>query len=238
MQIFGHRGIPSLATENSLNSFEKILEYKVEGVEFDVHLTKDEELVVIHDFNTLKMSGEDYEISETNYETINSLIIGDNEKIPLLSQVFDLLSDKVFYDIEVKSRGKNRSQLCKKLLELIKKYNLEKNCMISSFDPLIIKEFNKLNSGILTAVIYCNDKDVPFILRHGLGALITKVDIIKPHYSQLKGFMFFILTKVFRKKCFVWTVNRQEDLDIAKKRGCFGVCSDNPQTLKQEGYKN
>ena len=67
------------------------------------------------------------------------------------------------------------------------------------------------------------------MLRHGFGAFMTKVDIIKPHYSQLKGFMFFVLTKILQKKCLVWTVNKKEDYDTAIKKGCIGICSDNPQ---------
>lgn len=229
MKVFGHRGIPSIATENSINSFKKILEYNVEGVEFDVHLTKDNELVVIHDFNTKKMSGLNLVISETNYSVLYKLNIGDNEKIPLLSEVFCILKDNVFYDIEVKSRGGNRALLCKKLLLMIEEYGLKDRCLVSSFDPKLIKEFNKLNSGVKVAIIYCKDKELPFILRHGLGAFYTRVDIIKPHYTQLKGFLFFIFTKILRKECLTWTVNKIQDYEFAIKKGCIGVCSDNPQ---------
>ncbi|MBN2617373.1 MAG: glycerophosphodiester phosphodiesterase [Spirochaetales bacterium] len=55
--MFGHRGIPTFATENSLNGFNNTLEKNIYGIEFDVHLTKHEELVVIHDFNTFTMTG-------------------------------------------------------------------------------------------------------------------------------------------------------------------------------------
>lgn len=229
--IFGHRGIPSVKTENSLESFQAILDYDIKNVELDVHLTLDNKLVVIHDFNTLKMCKVDKEISQTTYKELQSLSIDDHQKIPLLSQVFDILSNKVFYDIEVKSRGGNRGTLVKELLKVISDYKLNNNCFISSFDPLLLKSFNKLNSGIETGLIYSKDKEVPLFLRTGLGILLTKVDIIKPHHSQLKGFLFWYYTKILKKECYTWTVNSQEVIDKISKTCCKGFCSDNPQNF-------
>jgi len=227
--IFGHRGIPSLATENSLSGFKKILENSVKAVELDVHLTLDNQLVVIHDFNTERLSGIDCVVSDTEYSRIKELTIGADDKIPLLSEVFDLLGSRVFYDIEVKSLGKNRKELTGKLLDLIKKYKLDSCCIVSSFDPLLIKEFNRLKSGIKTGVIYSRHKDVPFFLREGLGVFFTHVDIIKPHYKQLKGPLFFLFTKILKKECYTWTVNDKETFEYVINRGCSGICSNNPQ---------
>ena len=231
IMLFGHRGIPALSTENSLDSFQKILDNKIPGVEFDVHLTADGELVVKHDFNTLKMTGVNHEVAETDYSLLKTLPIGDEEYIPLLSQVFDILKDKVYYDIEIKSNGKNRKQLVQNVSDMIFKYNLQNDCFVSSFDPYLIKEFNKLKTGIKVGLIYSDVKELPFIARHGLGAFITSIQIIKPDHKQLKGFIHFILTKVLKKTCYTWTVNSQEDYDYAVKKGCVGVCSDNAHLL-------
>lgn len=232
--IFGHRGIPTISTENSLDSFKKILDYDVKGVELDVHMTADGKLVVIHDFNTLKMTGVNHNIIDTKYSVIEDLVIGESEKIPLLSEVFDLLKDRVFYDIEVKSNGstKNRKAIVKKLYEMIERYHLTNHCIISSFDPVLLKVFNGLKTGIPTAYIYCSDKEVPFILRYGLGTFITQAPIIKPHHKQLKGLIFFILTKILKKTCYTWTINSLEDFHYVISRGCRGVCSDNPHLLR------
>lgn len=229
--IFGHRGIPTLATENSLDSFRKILDNNIQGVEFDVHLTADGQLVVIHNFNTVKMTGESYEIADTDYSILSSLTIDGGEKIPLLSEVFDLLGNKVFYDIEVKSNGKNRKELTNKLVELLEKTEVQSNCIISSFDPLLLKEINKHNTGIPVSLIYCKSDELPFFLRYGLGIFLTKIDIIKPHFTQLKGFWFFLYTKIMNKKCYTWTVNSIEDFNYAVSRRCKGICSDKPHLL-------
>lgn len=229
--IFGHRGVPSLAPENSLKSFELIRANKIEGVELDVHLSSDNRLVVIHDFNTLKLTGEDYEISETTYSILKDLDIGEGEKIPLLSEVFKTLGKEVIYDIEIKSRGKNRKQLAEKLLEIIQEYKLNDYCIVTSFDPFIIKRFNRLKSGIPTGIIYSKDKSVPLLLRHGLGQLVTRCNIIKPNHTQLKGTLFFLYTKILKKECYTWTVNSIEDYEKSIKAGCTGICTNFPQNF-------
>ena len=229
--VFGHRGIPSLAPENSLNSFSLLLEHNIPGVELDIHLTKDGELAIIHDFSTLKMTGVDYKVSETNYGKLRSLDIGDGAYIPKLHEVFELLGDKILYDLEIKSDGKRRKELVGRVLSQIERYNLNNSVIVSSFDPFLLREFNKLKSGIKTAIIYSSDDDVPLILRTGLGQLVTKCDIIKPGIKDLKGFFFFIYTKILRKSFYTWTVNSVEEFELAKKLGCKGICTNFPQNF-------
>lgn len=230
--IFGHRGIPTLAPENSLKSFQFVLDNNVQGVEFDIHLTKDNKLVVIHDFNTKKMSNVDLEVAETDYKTLSSLDIGQNQHIPLLEDVFNLLGNRVKYDLEIKNRGLKRGIIVSELLKTIKKFNLEKIVMVTSFDPYLIKEFNKLKSDIPVGIIYSNDKSLPLISRFGFGQFVTKCPIIKPDIKQLKGPLYFIYRWVLKKDIYTWTVNTKEEMEYAYSRGCLGICSDNPQKLK------
>ena len=51
MIVFGHRGAPSLAQENTLESFRLALSHNVDGLEFDVQLTRDSQLIVYHDYD-------------------------------------------------------------------------------------------------------------------------------------------------------------------------------------------
>lgn len=235
--IFGHRGVPTKAPENSLKGFSLLLKYNIPGVELDIHLTKDNKLVVVHDFNTERMTGKRYEISDTTYSKLSSLDIGEGEKIPLLKEVFELLGNNVIYDLEIKSRGNKRKLLVKKIIELIQECKVEKNVFISSFDPIILRIFNKEqkalhnNLDIKTGIIYSKDKDVPFILRSGIGVFITKNSIIKPKYNQLTGLLYYIYTNILKKKCYTWTVNTKNDYYTAIKRGATGICTNIPEEL-------
>lgn len=246
--IYGHRGVPTKAPENSLKGFELILQNKIPGVELDIHLTKDNKLVVIHDFNSKKMTGVNLEIRDSDYHELKNLDIGEGENIPLLDDVFSLLGNRVLYDLEVKSTRHHkrdyRKNLIKELIILLLKHNLKENLFISSFDPLILIEFNRQKKraqldNIETGIIYSKDEDVHPLLRTGIGAFFTKTQIIKPHYSQLKGFIYFVLTKILKKRVATWTVNDEVILKEAIKNGAQGICTNHPiEFLKLQGTNN
>ena len=67
--LFGHRGVSSLAPENTITSFKKAVELGIPGVELDVHLTKTGELAVIHD-SSIKRTGRIYDIEKKPCEQI------------------------------------------------------------------------------------------------------------------------------------------------------------------------
>ena len=62
--ILGHRGLPSKERENTLSSFKRAISSKADGIELDVHLTKDKKLAVIHDHNTKRTTGIDAVVEE------------------------------------------------------------------------------------------------------------------------------------------------------------------------------
>jgi len=74
--LFGHRGCSSIAPENTLAAFQKILDHGVPGVELDVQLCKSGELVVMHDSNHKRTTGMDAPVTETDYATNSGLDAG------------------------------------------------------------------------------------------------------------------------------------------------------------------
>ena len=55
--IFGHRGSPTYITENTIASFEKAIEQGVDGLEFDVRLSKDKKIIIFHDATLQRLAG-------------------------------------------------------------------------------------------------------------------------------------------------------------------------------------
>ena len=116
--IIGHRGAKGIAPENSLSGFKKAVELGIDGIELDVHLTKDGELVVIHDMDLKRLSG---------------------LKIPIKQLTFKELKE---YDIS-KFFTKNQEKIMEKLPEE-KKYFLElKVIQVNSFYLNIYEQFTK-----------------------------------------------------------------------------------------------
>ncbi|MFP4698544.1 MAG: glycerophosphodiester phosphodiesterase family protein [Eubacteriales bacterium] len=95
--IIAHRGASGIAPENTIVSFQKAIDQGAEGIELDVHLTKDEIPVVIHDETIDRTTDGSGYIKDFTFEELNRYDAGNyfdkkfmNEKIPTLEQVLEL----------------------------------------------------------------------------------------------------------------------------------------------------
>lgn len=116
-----HRGLYNNekgTPENSLKAFKEALERNI-IIEFDVHLLKDGNIVIMHDDNLKRMTGYDKDLKDCTYEEISKLrLLDTDEKIPLLEEALELVNGKVMLDIELKydvEVGKLENELCQYL---------------------------------------------------------------------------------------------------------------------------
>lgn len=228
--LFGHRGCPLLAPENNLSSFRKALEYNVPGVELDVQICASGELVVYHDNNMKRTTGFDGNIVDHDLAQIRSLDNGSffseefaGEKIPLLEEVFTLLGSKVYYDVELKADYMKNRGLEKKVLEMICDFNLEARVIVSSFNPIPLKRFQRLAPHIPLYLIYSDTSDVPYYLRRGEGRFLARVSGIKPDVNLLDEKLFARLEKKY--SLMSWTVDDESEFRRISRRGIDGICT-------------
>lgn len=109
MLVIGHRGAPSRAPENTLASFRTALEIGVDGIELDVHLTKDGHLVVIHDADLKRTTSGQGLVHEHTLAELKRLDAGGwfgpafaGERIPTFEEVLDLVDARVPLQVEIK----------------------------------------------------------------------------------------------------------------------------------------
>ncbi len=244
--LFAHRGVSSLAPENTLAAFKKAKELGIPGVELDVHLTKDGELVVIHD-ESIKRTGRlftkdmtepqaapDIEIENTNYADLLQYDFGvwfgmdfAGEKLPLLSEVLDILGSEMYADIEIKIDTLKVHAVAKKTAEVIhealKKHPENPNRFLaSSFNGLAIREFAKYSS-IPTSLIYDNSPSSHFWVRGAKGLLVSKPHVLKPCWKDFSG--------KEKKEVWCWTVDDVEKAKELVSKGVKGICSNKPQDI-------
>ncbi|MBI9107628.1 MAG: glycerophosphodiester phosphodiesterase [Spirochaetales bacterium] len=236
--IFAHRGCSKAAPENTLAAFEEALNQKIPGVELDIHLCNSGELVVTHDDNVKRVTGFDGIVEELSYTELKKLDAGNwkgpqfsGEKLPLLEDVFDLLGSSVYYDIEIKSRKTVSSGLEEKLAALIANRGLEERCIVSSFNPMALKFFKKSAPHIPTAIIYCNDGELPPYLRHGEGKWIASADILKPDYKKINRTSMFFNHTIGRRPILPWTIDDPETAVKLIKLGVEGIISNDPASI-------
>ena len=130
MLIIGHRGAAGLAPENTLESIEAAVQAGSDIVEFDVRLTRDNVLVLMHDSRLLRTHGSKDAVANLTLQSLRERTA--TQPVPSLKEVLDRFYGKVLLNIELKSRGSGEQ-----VIKLLKKHYVKKaadwdNILISS----------------------------------------------------------------------------------------------------------
>ncbi len=138
MLRIGHRGACGYEPENTLRSFNRALQLRVDMVELDVHVCRSGEIVVIHDSKVDRTTGGTGYVADKTLDELRTLDAGKGEKIPTLQEVLTLVNRKVKVNIELKGTG-----TAKPVFQLLEKHVRELgwsygDFLISSFKPIPI----------------------------------------------------------------------------------------------------
>lgn len=225
---FNNKDIP----ENSIPSFKKAIRYGY-SIELDVHLTKDEKIVVFHDFNLKRMCGVKKKVEDCTYnELLKYNLLDTKYKIPLLSEVLNLIDGKVSLIIETKVE--KTGKLEKKLSQELNKYN--GSFAIQSFNPFSIFWFKRHEPSYVIGLLssdFRHNKNITglksLILKSLLLDIILRVDFISYDIRALPN-------KYVSKKNKIiigWTVKDKSQYDFAKKY-CNNMICENMNEYKKE----
>lgn len=227
---FAHRGVHNEYPENSLPAFEKAMELNL-GIELDIHLTSDGQIVVFHDDNLARMTGEDEFIKFLTYEQVKQYKLGDTDyTIPLFKDVLELVKGKVPILIEIKTNNN-----MKKLVPALKKEleNYKGKVFIQSFNPFVLKRCYKAMPDILRGQLSS------FFVRDHLK-FYKKIPIKKLFFKNFShiDFVSYNLENLPNKyvnkmdiPVLAWTVKTEEDYNKAKLNA-NNMIVDNVDVLK------
>jgi len=221
----GHRGASGYEPENTLISFEKAIDLNADGIELDVHLTSDGELVVIHDETIQRTFNGKGAVNEFTLKKLKSFHSDKNQVIPTLIEVFDLVNRRCFINIELKGIG-----TAKPVSDLINYYISNKNWknsefLISSFDWKMLEEFHLLNPKIRIGVL--TEESIENALAF---AKKLKAFSIHPDYQLLtKENVALMQENGF--EVFPWTVNSEEAIQKIKSFKVNGIISNFPDKI-------
>ena len=227
--IVGHRGAPMLAHENTLDSFMRAFNAGLKIIEIDVQLSKDEKLVIFHDWEIKNDQGLNKKICSLNYSTILEICHEKDFHIPLLNEVLDILPKKCFINIEIKSSGLFKSIIEEKILKIVKSKKIADKVIISSFNPFLIRRVKKIEPKILTALLWTNNS-TPLLFNSPLWVWLCKPDGFHIDYCYANERMI----KWAKKKkltVLLFTINKTEDFIEAIRMGADGIFTDNPYII-------
>ncbi len=209
-----HRGYSGKFDENTMLAFRKALEYKADGIETDVQLSKDNIPVIIHD-ETLDRTtdGRGY-VKEYKLSELKKFRTKNGEEIPTLREllVFVAESNLKVLNLELKNSILPYEGLEEKVLEMIYKHNLKEKVIISSFNHLSLVKIRKLDNEIkLGALTDSTLANVPKYLND------ISVDCYHPYYPSILNNDYM---KEIREAGIIvnpYTVNEEEHMKMVIK---------------------
>lgn len=180
-----HRGLhkaDKTVPENSLAAFRAAVESGY-GVELDVHLTADGELVVFHDDSLQRMCGVEGRVEDMSLAALRKLkLLGTEEGIPTLDEVLAVIGGKVPIILEIK-RGSHNDELCLRVYETLVNYSGD--VCVESFDPTIVRWWYKNAPEVMRGQLACipekfGDSTSP-LNAFLVGNLLTNF-LCRPHF--------------------------------------------------------
>ncbi|MGN7386997.1 glycerophosphodiester phosphodiesterase [Sporosarcina sp. SAFN-015] len=233
MKIIAHRGASGNYPENTIAAFKEAARLPVFGVEFDVHMAADGELVVIHDETIDRTSNGTSYVKDMSLAELKSYDFGSwfapefhGETIPTLKEVLDIFdSTDHKLNIELKSDIFPYEGMVQKVLELIEERQLESRVIISSFDHTAIQLVKRINPQIETAALFMEVLVHPLDYLHKIPA--DALHILFPAAIRPS------ITEVIKSGMPVrtFTVNDESYATILKQAGVQSIFTDYPEKM-------
>jgi len=236
--IQAHRGASTCRPENTLEAFTAAIEQGADGIELDVHLTKDGEIVVAHDARLERVSNGTGYINDHTLEELKSLDFGKLSsnsrlangpvcRIPTLSEVFTLVKPSgLFVNVELKTTERLYIDLPAKLLALAGEYAMGERVIYSSFNHYSLREIKTRDPEAKIGLLYELGMVDPWVYANYVGA-----DAIHPHY-----FVIAAMPETVERchehgvKVNVWTVDDPDAVKLMLKCAVDGIITNKPET--------
>ena len=239
MKIIGHRGAAGYAPENTLASIQKAIDLNVDMVEIDVQMSKDRVVIVLHDQTLDRTTDGKGKVKEMDFAEISKFNAGTsckgsplNEPIPSLEEVIQLVAGKVELLIEVKDGNSIYTDIEKKIVGLIRKYNAGNWCIIQSFRDDVLFRVHQLDNRIrIHKLLVWKLNWLPIQYDTKLSWFsFSKYKFVESFNLYYKKLNIDFVSKVHRegKQVFVWTVNNPKDIKHMKDGDVDGIISDFP----------
>jgi glycerophosphoryl diester phosphodiesterase len=233
---YAHRGASGYYPENTMLAFEKAVELGCDGVETDVQMTNDGVLVLIHDETVNRTTDGVGYVKDFSFNALRKLSAGQryknnknfNEIIPTAEELLILaLETNIKINFEIKTGIVEYLGIERKLIDLINKYNMKKNVILSSFNHYAMVRCKEIDKEILTGLLYMEGLYRPEVYCRYVGA-----DAIHPYFYAVNS---KIVRDTKSEGLLVnpFTVNEESDMKNLINMGVDGIITNFPDKLKK-----
>ena len=215
MKIYAHRGASGYAPENTLEAFELAMEQGAHGVELDIHLTRDQQIIVTHDERIDRVSDGTGLISMLSVKDIKKYLFNKphpqytQARAPLLEEVLELLKPGgLEVKIELKNSRVPYEGMERRCVELVEKMGMGDKVIYSSFNHHSMSRLKAIAPKAVCGLLYdCCPLDPAGLLA------ASQMDALHPHYSDLLlNPEAYRLVKERGGLVHVWTVNDDREM--------------------------
>ncbi|MFX1277436.1 MAG: glycerophosphodiester phosphodiesterase [Promethearchaeota archaeon] len=221
--IIGHRGAKKIAPENTIKAFEKAIELKADYIEFDVHLSKDNEIIIMHDGNTFRTTGHFGLIRKMTLDKLKQLDAGEGEKVPTLDELIEVAKNKIKFQLEIKATG-----MAEKVVEKLRKAELINSTIISSFKHDELLNVQKIEPSIKLASLVMGIKKKKTIQE----AIENKFYSIHPLFTKINR-KFIENAHKQNIKVNAWNVNSKKAMQKLIDMGIDGIVTNDIELAKK-----
>ena len=159
--IIAHRGDVTNAPENTLAAFQQALERGADGIELDVRLTRDGQLVVFHDRGLKRIGGMRRLVTNATLDEVRALDVGGwfapqfrGAQAPTLDEVFELLPSDYLINVEMKAVIDGMRLIAHRVAEVIRRHGRWSSTLVASFNPISLWELRKIEPRIMRGYIW------------------------------------------------------------------------------------
>ncbi len=245
--VLGHRGASAYAPDNTRASFLMAIEMGADGVETDVHLTKDGVPVIQHNYDIDRNSNGHGNVEELTYDELLQFDFGSwkgekysGEKIMTLDECLEIAEKNMkFINLELKrAYHPENGDIAQITIDAVKKFGMIDRVLISSFDHALLGEVQEICPGILTGALYDEDE----VKQNNIDAILANA----PEYVESIGCDFAIphvnylledsIADRFAEKGIgvaVWTVDKPYIAKLCVRLGVKAIITNRPDRIIQ-----
>ncbi len=228
-----HRGASALAPENTMAAFEKAIEMGADAIELDLHLSRDGELVVIHDDTLDRTTDGRGPVHERSLDEIRRLDAGGwfgqefvGQRIPTLSEVLDRFAGKVPLALEIKAGSTFFPGIEEKVVSVLRRHSAIEHSAVASFDHYALRHVKEIEPTVRTAALL-------------VGRPVSISAIAGPGKADAMALEASLVTRTEVEACraaglqlVVWVVNEPAQMRYFIDLGVDGIITDRPDLLR------
>lgn len=233
--VFGHRGASAYAPMNTLPAFELALEQGADGIELDVHRSKDGHAVICHDFTVDATTDGSGRVSDLTLAQLRSLDAGGwfaesfrGICVPTLDEVFEAVGSRLYVNVEIKSETPETDGVEQVVAETIIRHGMAQRVIVSSFNPLALQRFRAILPEVPIGFLY--QAVMPIDTQSLMQQIGLRYEARHPHHEMVNA-AYVDRAHSAGYRVNVWTVNDPLRAGLLRDLGVDAIITDKPDVI-------